>query len=787
MTVVVFLGPSLPLDEARRILPDAVYEPPVTQGDLVSAVLHHRANAVGIVDGRFDQVLSVWHREVLWALGRGVRVVGGASMGALRAAECDVLGMEGVGTIYGWYRDGIITGDDEVAVMHAEAAAGWRCLSLPMVNLRATVAAAQHADALTTTDAERLLTAAASLWYPERTERAVVAAAGLGAETLDVLRSYMVDQKAEDARAVLHALAHPAVTSGDGPEGGPAPSQGWEPPLGRALRHLDRWVQRRAGRVRLDEIVHQVLATRPDAEHLHRAAALRSIAVTEGERLGIEPGPDELDEARARLRRRAAITDDDDEVSWRAANDLDDHEFARMVRDEAVLLALQRFVVRSDPFLRGRHHLLDELRLAGIYPELADAAARQRAGLRSGQPVSLPDTPEERAAVAGAWAARTSPPGGPALRHWLEDLGYLDSLEAALVLAEGHEWQRRRALALQSLSGTGARPAGQAGQAPQDGAGAASVLRVLESFRPSLAAIALVRHGVLDELDERSWTPLPGDRLRRALLAAAASLGMVEYDSAGNAVRRTAGGTLLARGTPGSLAPWAEELRAHHLPAWMGLAGADAPSTLAGPPAIYGTLAGDDAARRRFDEALDSMTGAAFPELRWPFGLDWSAVRRVVDLGGGTGAVLGDILRRVPTATGWLVERPEVHRAARSQLDSVGLTERTTVLGPDEPLPPADRYLACRFLMNLADDDVGVWLARVAAVMPLGAELVVIEPVAGRSTGWAFADLNNLLLAGGAVRSLAAWRTLAAGAGLVVVRDAALSPALAVVTLALSG
>ena len=53
--------------------------------------------AIGIIDGVFLDVASVWHREILWALSQGVHVFGAASMGALRAAELDGFGMRGVG------------------------------------------------------------------------------------------------------------------------------------------------------------------------------------------------------------------------------------------------------------------------------------------------------------------------------------------------------------------------------------------------------------------------------------------------------------------------------------------------------------------------------------------------------------------------------------------------------------------------------------------------------------------------------------------------------------------
>ena len=54
-------------------------------------------DAIGIVDGFFHQQPSVWHREILYALSQGVPVFGGASMGALRAAELADYGMTGVG------------------------------------------------------------------------------------------------------------------------------------------------------------------------------------------------------------------------------------------------------------------------------------------------------------------------------------------------------------------------------------------------------------------------------------------------------------------------------------------------------------------------------------------------------------------------------------------------------------------------------------------------------------------------------------------------------------------
>src|SRR5512138_3315372 len=110
--VVAFLGPSLSADEARAIAPCRVL-PPAREGDVL-AILPERPLAIALVDGLFDTTPSVWHRELVAALDAGVAVFGGGSMGALRAAELERLGVVGVGAIFRAYRDGALVDDGEV-------------------------------------------------------------------------------------------------------------------------------------------------------------------------------------------------------------------------------------------------------------------------------------------------------------------------------------------------------------------------------------------------------------------------------------------------------------------------------------------------------------------------------------------------------------------------------------------------------------------------------------------------------------------------------------------------
>jgi hypothetical protein len=67
---------------------------------LYRAALAHPA-AIGVIDGYFEVVPTVWHKEILWAMAQGIHVFGAASIGALRAAELDSFGMRGVGRLRG--------------------------------------------------------------------------------------------------------------------------------------------------------------------------------------------------------------------------------------------------------------------------------------------------------------------------------------------------------------------------------------------------------------------------------------------------------------------------------------------------------------------------------------------------------------------------------------------------------------------------------------------------------------------------------------------------------------
>jgi hypothetical protein len=215
MKAIVFAGPSLP-PRLRPAEPGIEWRPPVRQGDLYRAALTGPA-AIGVIDGYFEVVPTVWHKEILWAMAQGIHVFGAASIGALRAAELDVFGMRGVGHIYEAYRDGVLEDDDEVAVLHGPEELGYPPLTDAMVNIRASLDEAVHGGVIAPALAARLTEIAKGLFYKERSYQAMLqAAAALPAAPLrglaEWLRTGHIDRKRHDAEAMLDAIrAHLAA------------------------------------------------------------------------------------------------------------------------------------------------------------------------------------------------------------------------------------------------------------------------------------------------------------------------------------------------------------------------------------------------------------------------------------------------------------------------------------------------------------------------------------------------------------------------------------------------
>ncbi|MET7944388.1 TfuA domain-containing protein [Streptomyces sp. NPDC005302] len=197
LMIHVYCGPTLGPDDPVLAHPAVRWLAPARHGDFFDPVIAD-TDTVVLVDGVYHQAPAVRHKELLALMARGVRVIGAASIGALRAAELHQFGVEGVGAVFELYRSGRLTADDEVAV--GQDPVDGRALTWPLVNLRHVLGLAAAAGVLPPgpRPVDRLLDELRGVYYAQRTPaavRAVCRRAGAGpfVEWLD-------EQRAADAR-----------------------------------------------------------------------------------------------------------------------------------------------------------------------------------------------------------------------------------------------------------------------------------------------------------------------------------------------------------------------------------------------------------------------------------------------------------------------------------------------------------------------------------------------------------------------------------------------------------
>nr|WP_294850361.1 TfuA-like protein [uncultured Sphingomonas sp.] len=220
-SVAVFAGPSIP-PSLRNRWRSVCWYPPARAGDMLS-IRNAGHDTIVLIDGYFDHCASPWHKELLDLLSQGIRLVGASSMGALRAAELDAFGMIGVGSIYHAYRSGLLAGDDEVALVHGPEELNWVSLSVPMIEIRATLAAAYRHRLIDRDAAHNIRVIIHDIHFEDRDWPficKVMAAQGLSADLITWIEQNHVQLKRADAeRCVDFAISagSAAVLSNEAP------------------------------------------------------------------------------------------------------------------------------------------------------------------------------------------------------------------------------------------------------------------------------------------------------------------------------------------------------------------------------------------------------------------------------------------------------------------------------------------------------------------------------------------------------------------------------------------
>lgn len=333
--IVVFCGPSLGKDAIQSVVPEALILSPAEQGDIDFAARQLGADVIGLIDGVHSQRLPPWHKEILGVLASGTRVLGAASMGALRAVECQCWGAEPVGEIAEWYASGVIEGDDEVCLAHGGEDTGWKSFSVPCVNVRATLKAVPSIM-LSAKRKEEILEVARGIFYPQRSWRAIADACEL--RDFD-LEDYEVDLKQADAMTLCYLLGN-------------------LPPRKKPEREVRNANEGYGGVFRANDMkvfhhgkIHRLHEIAPESAFTQRLALERKLALAFCELAGITPREGFKPDPEAPLL------------------DLEADEMANLIAEEATLRRAREWLASSKAHFGIVSHVNDWMRVHGLYEQ----------------------------------------------------------------------------------------------------------------------------------------------------------------------------------------------------------------------------------------------------------------------------------------------------------------------------------------------------------------------------------------------------------------------------------
>jgi len=178
-------------------------------------------------------------------------------------------------------------------------------------------------------------------------------------------------------------------------------------------------------------------------------------------------------------------------------------------------------------------------------------------------------------------------------------------------------------------------------------------------------------------------------------------------------------------------------------------------------------------AHPQISERFDTLIGPAghgAPNPEFEISGGWDAINTVVDVGGGTGAMLAEILRTRPHIRGILVDQPNTVARSGEIFQRAGVVERVKTVGQSffEPLPAGgDVYLLRGVLNDWPDREASAILDRCAEAARKAGRVVILKGIIPDNTP-KDVEIETVLL-GGKQRTVSELRELARKSGLEVI------------------
>jgi hypothetical protein len=158
---------------------------------------------------------------------------------------------------------------------------------------------------------------------------------------------------------------------------------------------------------------------------------------------------------------------------------------------------------------------------------------------------------------------------------------------------------------------------------------------------------------------------------------------------------------------------------------------------------------------------------------------DFSYAATIVDVGGGHGKIISEILKRNPGMRGVLFDLPHALEGGRSMIERAGLADRCEVVSGDFFLSVpvgADAYVLSRVIHDWNDEEAIAILKIVRQAIAPEGRLILLEAMLRpdpRTVYPVLSDLNMLVRTGGCERTEAEYRVLYRRAGFELTRAVA--------------
>jgi hypothetical protein len=272
----------------------------------------------------------------------------------------------------------------------------------------------------------------------------------------------------------------------------------------------------------------------------------------------------------------------------------------------------------------------------------------------------------------------------------------------------------------------------------------------------------------VEDLARRTGTHAPTlFRVLRCL----ASVGIFR-ETAGRAFELTpAAQTLVTgEGSLSSMVTWIGDPRLDHVWEaflWSVQTGQPAVEKVHGKP-VFEWLNDDPDLTRLFNDAMSSNATLRYAAVVGAY--DFSGIRRLVDVGGGHGALMARILKANPGLHGVVYDLPAVIEGTVRRLAEWGLADRCQAVAGDifREVPAADAHLMSSVLHDWDDERSGLILRNCHRAAEPDARVLIVEIVVSPANEPSFAkllDMQMLALTGGRERTEEEYRELLRGAG----------------------